>query len=86
MKINEHYLNLQDSYLFATVNRKSREFQASHPDKKVIKLGIGDVTIPLCAAVTQAMHKAVDEMGTKEHFHGYGPEQGYDFLKEALQA
>lgn len=85
MKINENYLNLKDSYLFATVNRKAREFQQNNPDKKVIKLGIGDVTIPLCAAVTEAMHKAVDEMGTKEHFHGYGPEQGYDFLKETLQ-
>lgn len=85
MKINENYLNLKDSYLFATVNRKAREFQQNHPDKKVIKLGIGDVTIPLCTAVTEAMHKAVDEMGTKEHFHGYGPEQGYDFLKAALQ-
>ena len=86
MKINAQYLELKDSYLFATVNRKVREYQAAHPDKKVIKLGIGDVTIPLCGAVTEAMHKAVDEMGTKEHFHGYGPEQGYDFLKEALQA
>ena len=86
MKINENYLNLKESYLFATVNRKAREFQASHPDKKVIKLGIGDVTIPLCTAVTEAMHKAVDEMATKEHFHGYGPEQGYDFLKEAIQS
>ncbi len=85
MKINENYLNLKDSYLFATVNRKAREFQQNHPDKKVIKLGIGDVTIPLCTAVTEAMHKAVDEMATKEGFHGYGPEQGYDFLKEALQ-
>ena len=70
MKINAQYLELKDSYLFATVNRKVREYQAAHPDKKVIKLGIGDVTIPLCGAVTEAMHKAVDEMGTKEHFHG----------------
>lgn len=86
MKINENYLDLKDSYLFATVNRKSREFQAQHPDKKVIKLSIGDVTIPLCSAVTEAMHKAVDEMGVKETFHGYGPEQGYDFLKTAIQS
>ena len=85
MKINENYLNLKDSYLFATVNRKVREFQQNHPDKEVIKLGIGDVTIPLCTSVTEAMHKAVDEMATKEGFRGYGPEQGYDFLKEALQ-
>ena len=85
MKINENYLNLKDSYLFATVNRKAREYQAANPDKKVIKLGIGDVTIPLCSAVTEAMHKAVDEMATKENFHGYAPEQGYDFLKAAVQ-
>lgn len=85
MKINENYLNLKDSYLFATVDRKVREFQQNNPDKKIIKLGIGDVTIPLCTSVTEAMHKAVDEMATKEGFHGYGPEQGYDFLKEALQ-
>ena len=86
MKINENYLNLKDSYLFATVNRKTREYQAANPDKKVIKLGIGDVTKPLCPAVTDAMHKAVDEMGVKETFRGYGPEQGYDFLKAAIQA
>lgn len=86
MKLNANYQNLKDSYLFATVNRKTREYQAAHPDKKVIKLGIGDVTKPLCAAVTDAMHKAVDEMGAKETFRGYGPEQGYDFLKEAIQA
>ena len=85
MKINENYLNLKESYLFSTVNRKAREFQANNPDKKVIKLSIGDVTIPLCSAVTDAMHKAVDEMGQKETFRGYGPEQGYDFLKEAIQ-
>lgn len=85
MKINENYLNLKESYLFSTVNKKAREFQANNPDKKVIKLSIGDVTIPLCSAVTDAMHKAVDEMGQKETFRGYGPEQGYDFLKEAIQ-
>lgn len=85
MKINANYQNLEESYLFSTVNRKAREYQAANPDKKVIKLSIGDVTIPLCPAVTEAMHKAVDEMSTKEGFHGYGPEQGYDFLKEAVQ-
>ena len=86
MKLNDNYQNLKDSYLFATVNRKTREYQESHPDKKVIKLGIGDVTLPLCTAVTEAMHKAVDEMGVKESFHGYGPEQGYGFLREEVQA
>lgn len=86
MKINTNYQNLEDSYLFSTVARKQREYQEAHPDKKVIRLSIGDVTLPLAPAVIEAMHKAVDEMGTKEGFHGYGPEQGYDFLKESVRA
>lgn len=86
MNINRNYQNLEDSYLFSTVARKQREFQEAHPDKKVIRLSIGDVTLPLAPAVIEAMHKAVDEMGTKEGFHGYGPEQGYAFLKESVQA
>lgn len=86
MKINKNYQNVADSYLFSTVARKQREFQEAHPDKKVIRLSIGDVTLPLAPVVIEAMHKAVDEMGTKEGFHGYGPEQGYDFLKESIQA
>ncbi len=86
MKINKNYQNVADSYLFSTVARKQREFQEAHPDKKVIRLSIGDVTLPLAPVVIGAMHKAVDEMGTKEGFHGYGPEQGYDFLKESIQA
>ena len=86
MKINKNYQNVADSYLFSTVARKQREFQEAHPDKKVIRLGIGDVTLPLAPVVIEAMHNAVEEMGTKEGFHGYGPEQGYDFLKESIQA
>ena len=85
MKINRHYLELQQSYLFTNVNRRAAAFAAAHPDKKVIRLGIGDVTLPLCPAVVDAMSAAVAEMGVKETFKGYGPEQGYDFLKKALQ-
>ena len=77
--INENYLKLQGSYLFATIARKVRDFQAAHPEAEIIRLGIGDVTQPLTPAVLEAMHKAVDEMGKAETFRGYGPEQGYDF-------
>lgn len=86
MKINEHYLELEDSYLFSTVARKQREYQQAHPEKKVIRLSIGDVTLPLAPVVIKAMEDAVKEMGSKETFRGYGPEQGYDFLREAVQA
>ena len=86
MKINEHYLELEDSYLFSTVARKQREYQQAHPEKKVIRLSIGDVTLPLAPVVIKAMEDAVKEMGSKATFRGYGPEQGYDFLREAVQA
>ncbi|MFI3115702.1 MAG: LL-diaminopimelate aminotransferase [Clostridia bacterium] len=86
MKINQNYKNLKDSYLFANIAKKVREFSEANPDKKVIRLGIGDVTLPLAPAVISAMHKAVDEMGAKETFKGYGDEQGYGFLRETLQA
>ena len=82
--INENFLNLQDSYLFSTIAKKVSEFQQKNPDKKVIKLGIGDVTRPIVPAVCDAMKKAVDEIGTAEGFKGYGPEQGYDFLRNAI--
>ena len=85
MNINKHYAELADSYLFSTVARKAAEFQKANPDCEVIKLSIGDVTLPLAKCVVEAMHKAVDEMGTAEGFHGYGPEQGYDFLKDAVR-
>lgn len=84
MNINTNYENLEQSYLFSTVAKKVNEYIAKNPDKKVIRLGIGDVTLPLCKAVTDAIHKAVDEMGVQSTFRGYGPEQGYDFLREAV--
>ncbi|MBQ9658418.1 MAG: LL-diaminopimelate aminotransferase [Clostridia bacterium] len=82
--INENFLELEDSYLFSTIAKKVSKFVEENPDKKVIKLGIGDVTKPIIPACIEAMHKAVDEMGTKEGFRGYGPEQGYDFLRKAI--
>ena len=85
MKVNTNYDNLEQSYLFSTIAKKVNEYIAKNTDKKVIRLGIGDVTLPLCKAVTDAMHKAVDEMGVQSTFRGYGPEQGYDFLREAVR-
>ena len=84
MNINKHYAELADSYLFSTVARKAAEFQKANPDREVIKLSIGDVTLPLAGAVIKALHGAVDEMGKAETFRGYGPEQGYAFLQEAI--
>lgn len=84
IKINEDYLNLQDSYLFSTIAKKVADFQEKNPDKKIIKLGIGDVTMPLIPKVIEETHKAVDEMSKKESFKGYGPEQGYNFLREKI--
>jgi len=85
MKINKNYKNLNESYLFSTIAKKVSDFASNNPETEIIKLGIGDVTLPLCKAVIDAMHSAVDEMGRKETFKGYGPEQGYDFLKSAIQ-
>ena len=82
--VNENFLELQDSYLFSTVAKKVSDYASKNPDKKIIKLGIGDVTRPIIPAVIEAMHKAVDEMGKVESFRGYGPEQGYDFLRNAI--
>lgn len=84
MKINKNFLDLEESYLFSTVNKKTREFQAAHPEADVIKLSIGDVTKPLCPAVIDAMHKAVDEMADEKTFRGYPPEQGYDFVRQKI--
>ena len=83
-KINEYYQKLPGSYLFAEIARRVAAYSAEHPEKKLIRLGIGDVTQPLAPAVIAAMHKAVDEMGNQETFRGYGPEQGYDFLRKAI--
>lgn len=85
MKFNGHYFELTESYLFATVAQKSAEYAAAHPDKKVLKLSIGDVTLPLVPAVIAAMHAAVDEMGVKETFKGYGPYEGYEFLRNNIR-
>ena len=82
--VNEHYLKLSSNYLFADIAKKVNAFKVSHPKANVISLGIGDVTQPLCPAVIEAMHKAVDEMASKASFRGYGPERGYDFLREAI--
>ena len=82
--VNQNYCNLKESYLFSQIAHKVAEFTAAHPEKKIIKMGIGDVTLPLAPAVIEAMQKAVAEMGVKETFRGYGPEQGYDFLQEAI--
>ena len=84
MHINNNYLNLKDSYLFATVANKVAAYKEANPDKKIIRLDIGDVTLPLCQAVVDAMKAASDEMGKKETFRGYAPYQGYDFIQNAV--
>lgn len=82
--INKNFLKLQNSYLFSDIARKVKTFKAEHPEQNVISLGIGDVTQPLPLACIEAMHKAVDEMAHSETFRGYGPEQGYEFLRQAI--
>ena len=82
--INQEYLKLPGSYLFSTVGRKQREYQAAHPEAKVIRLSIGDVTLPLAPVILDAMHKAVDEMGQAESFKGYAPDLGYEFLRDVI--
>ena len=84
MKINEQYAKLPGNYLFSEIARRVAAYSAEHPDVKPIRLGIGDVTRPLVPAVVEAMRKAVSEMGRLETFHGYGPEQGYEFLRNAI--
>ena len=83
-RINEGYRKLQAGYLFPEIGRRVRAFQAQDPGAKIIRLGIGDVTLPLAPAVVEALREAVDEMGTPQGFHGYAPDQGYDFLLEAI--
>lgn len=85
IKINENFEKLQDSYLFSTIAKKVAEFQKKNPNKKIIKLGIGDVTRPIPKVCIEAMKKAADELGNEETFRGYGPEQGYDFLRKAIK-
>ena len=84
MKINDHYMNLASNYVFADIATKVQAFKAENPEADVISLGIGDVTQPLCPAVVEALHKAADEMGQSATFRGYGPERGYDFLRNAI--
>lgn len=84
IKINENFLKMQDSYLFSTIAKKIASYQQKHPEKEIIKLGIGDVTRPIVKSAVEAMHKAIDEIGTPQGFHGYGPEQGYDFLRKKI--
>ncbi len=84
VKVNDNYLKLPGSYLFSTIGKKVAAYTAAHPDKKVIRLGIGDVTQPLAPAIIEALHKSVDEMGKAETFHGYAPDLGYEFLRNAV--
>lgn len=85
MNYNSNFKNIAESYLFAEVADRAAKYTAAHPDKKVLKLGIGDVTLPLAPAVISAMHSAVDEMAVKETFKGYGPYEGYGFLRDAIK-
>ncbi|HIU80070.1 MAG TPA: LL-diaminopimelate aminotransferase [Candidatus Coproplasma excrementipullorum] len=85
MQFNAHFNDIAQSYLFSTIAKKVSAYSAAHPDKTILRLGIGDVTLPLAPAVIDALHRAVDDMAHKETFHGYGPEQGYDFLKESIR-
>ena len=84
LHVNENYSKIQASYLFTEIAHRVSAHQAANPDAKIIRLGIGDVTEPLCPAVIEAMHKAVNDEATRENFHGYGPEQGYAFLRDAI--
>ncbi len=84
MKINANYRALKPSYLFSDIAHRVEEFRSQHPQADIIRMGIGDVTQPICPAVTRAMHQAIDEQAHTESFHGYGPEQGYAFLKDAI--
>ncbi|MBQ7944865.1 MAG: LL-diaminopimelate aminotransferase [Lachnospiraceae bacterium] len=83
-KLNENYLNLQDSYLFAKINQKVTAYSKEHPDHKIIRLGIGDVTLPLGSHIIDELHAGVDALGSADSFKGYGPEQGYEFLRNAI--
>ena len=85
MHFNTHFNDIAQSYLFSTIAQKVAAYSAANSDKTILRLGIGDVTLPLAPAVIDALHGAVDEMSKKETFHGYGPEQGYDFLKESIR-
>ena len=83
-QINTNYQKLPGSYLFSTIAKKVNAYSSAHPETKIIRLGIGDVTQPIAPAIIAAMHKAVDEMGNADTFHGYAPDLGYDFLRKAI--
>ena len=83
-KLNENYLNLKESYLFAEINHRVKAYQEANPDKKIIRLGIGDVTLPIGSKMIEQLHEGVDAMASSDTFKGYGPEQGYDFLRNAI--
>lgn len=83
---NKNYRQLEESYLFSEIARRVMAYSKEHPEKEMIRMGIGDVTLPLCETVVKAMKQAVEDMGKAETFHGYGPEQGYDFLREAIRS
>ena len=83
-QVNENYQKLPGSYLFSTIAKKVAAFQEANPDKKIIRLGIGDVTQPIAPAIIEALHKAVDEMGNAATYHGYAPDLGYEFLRKAI--
>lgn len=85
MRANINYNNLKESYLFSEIARRVSDFSKTHPEKEIIRMGIGDVTLPLCSSVVEAMKQAAEDMGKADSFHGYGPEQGYDFLRERIQ-
>ena len=85
-KINDNYLKLPGSYLFSTIGKKVNAYAAAHPDKRIIRLGIGDVTQPLAPAIIEALHSAVEERGHAETVHGYAPDLGYEFLRKAMAA
>lgn len=84
LKLNENYLNLKESYLFAEINHRVKAYQEANPDKKIIRLGIGDVTLPIGSKMIEQLHEGVDAMASSDTFKGYGPEQGYDFLRNAI--
>ena len=83
-RVNENYLKLPGSYLFSKIGKKVAAYSAANPDKKIIRLGIGDVTQPIAPSIIEATHKAVEEMGHAETFHGYAPDLGYEFLRSAI--
>ena len=84
IKLNENFLNVKPSYLFTEIAKRTNDYKKKYPDADVIKLGIGDVTLPLAPCIEKAMHDAVEEFAHKETFKGYGPEIGYDFLREKI--